>query len=145
VIRSGRRRLAHGIGEEKPACQDASGCPTNPYLALPDLQEKFMNSRTLKTLSLAAAALVAFASPAMAAGFIESQEVLAKVRPGTTNAKELEALLGAPLRRYTLRASGHQAWEWEALEFSKRVTISITIGTDGIVRDLQRIRLDVGA
>jgi hypothetical protein len=128
------------------ACQDASGCPTNPYLALPDREEKFMNSRTLRTaLSLAAVALAAFAPPVMAAGFIESQEVLAKVRPGKTDAKEFEALLGAPLRKYALRASGNQAWEWEALEFSKRITISITIGTDGVVRDVQRIRLDVGA
>jgi hypothetical protein len=109
----------------------------------PIRKEKFMKARVWTALSLAAAAVLAVASPAMAQGFILSQEVLAKVRPGTTDTKELQALLGAPLRKYTLRASGNEAWEWEALEFSKSITISITIA-NGVVRDIQRIRIDGG-
>ena len=102
-----------------------------------------MKTRTWAAASLAAAAVLALASPALAAGLIQSQEVLAKVRPGTTDTKELQALLGAPLRKYTVRATGYEAWEWEALESSKRVTISITIA-NGVVRDVQRIRMDGG-
>lgn len=85
------------------------------------------------------------ASPAtFGDGYIPSGEVLSRIRPGATTSQQLRELLGAPLRVLRFPASGLEAWEYEMQEYSKRVTISISVGANGVVRDIQRIRQDGG-
>jgi outer membrane protein assembly factor BamE (lipoprotein component of BamABCDE complex) len=106
-------------------------------------KEQRMKARSLVLIPLAAAAILA-AAPARAAGYIDSPQQLAQVRAGSTTARELEQLLGAPLRKLSFPARGVDAWEYEISEGSKRAIISISIGRDGVVRELLRIRLDQG-
>jgi hypothetical protein len=73
-------------------------------------------------------------------GHIDSPENLAKIIVGTTNAQQVQELLGTPLRTMKFPALGLQAMEYEMRDYSDYIIVSISIGNDGIVRGVMRIR-----
>jgi len=68
---------------------------------------------------------------------LASLEPLSKIQPGVTTAAQVRELLGTPAR--VLRFPARNV---EALEYLSRgtLTISITIGADGKVVDIQRFQ-----
>jgi hypothetical protein len=91
--------------------------------------------KTCKTLLLAA--LLAWHAGALAHGLLASLEPVARIQPGATTAAQVRELLGAPAR--VLRFRGAEVIEYDAFDFNTPIAISITIGADGKVRDVQRI------
>ena len=77
------------------------------------------------------------ALPALAAGYIDSNEKVAQIRAGTTTSKDLESAYGAPLRK--LRFGQQEVWEYEAPDSGgRRSVVSITL-EGGVVRSVARI------
>jgi hypothetical protein len=90
----------------------------------------------MKLKLLIALIAAATALPAFAAGYIDSNEKVAQIRAGTT-AKELEGMVGAPLRK--LRFGQKEVWEYEAADSgSRRSIISITL-EGGVVKSVARM------
>lgn len=94
-------------------------------------------------IAVAAAAVLSASLGAAAAGYIDSADKVAQVRSGATTAKQLEEMFGAPLRK--LRFGQREVWEYEAPDGGRRVVISISLGANGVVQDIARIRQDGGA
>lgn len=90
----------------------------------------------MKLKSLIATLAFATALPALAAGYIDSNEKVAQIRPGTTT-KDLESLAGAPLRK--LRFGQQEVWEYEVADSgSRRSVLSITL-EGGVVKSVTRV------
>ena len=92
-------------------------------------------TKSLSTLLLAA--LLGWHLGALAHGQLVSLDPVARIQPGVTTAAEVRQLLGVPAR--VLRFRGIEALEYEAFDFNTPITVSVTIGADGKVRDVQRI------
>ena len=95
---------------------------------------KTSSSRFILAIS---AALLAFAGPSFADGFLKSPELLEKIRPGVTTAQEVRQLLGVPANVMHFPSQGYDAMQYGTYN---RVVISIAIGADGKVRDVQTLR-----
>jgi outer membrane protein assembly factor BamE (lipoprotein component of BamABCDE complex) len=87
-----------------------------------------------------AAALLAISPLALGGGHLTSTENVDKIRPGVTSAQQLQDLLGAPLRKMHFQATGLDAWEYEYRDYSDTVVLSISIGSDGVVRNVAHLR-----
>ena len=87
-----------------------------------------------------AAVLLGLAGTAWAQGYLLSLEPLRNIQPGVTTAQQVRALLGAPARTLRFPGRGIEAMEYDARDYG-RIVISIAIGADGKVRDVQRIGL----
>jgi len=87
--------------------------------------------------SLLLAVLLAWSAGTLAHGLLTSLEPVARIQPGVTTAAQVRELLGAPAR--VLRFRGAEVLEYDAFDFNTPIAISITIGADGKVRDVQRI------
>jgi hypothetical protein len=92
----------------------------------------------LKRMFLLSTVLLAW-SGAAPAQVLTSLEPLDRIRPGVTKADEVRSLLGAPAR--TQRFRGIETMEYDARAFGQRINVSIAIGSDGTVRDIQRLQL----
>ena len=90
-----------------------------------------------RTLLLAmSAVLLAWGGSSYAArGFIDSLALLDQIRPGVTTAEEVTKLLGPPANIMKFPKQGFDSWEYDSYD---RLKISISIGTDGKVRDVVR-------
>jgi len=92
-----------------------------------------------------AAALLAAATMggawAQRGGRIDSLDRLAQIKPGVTTVQQVREMFGPPARTLTLRGKGLQALEYEANDYSDLLVISISYGSDGIVREVLRLRL----
>jgi outer membrane protein assembly factor BamE (lipoprotein component of BamABCDE complex) len=89
--------------------------------------------------------LVAFAAlsllssaPAFARGFIQSPELLDRIRPGVTTAAEVEQILGAPANRSSFPRLDLTSMDYVMKVWSDTYDIGVMIGKDGVVRELQR-------
>ena len=89
--------------------------------------------------SVLTAVLLAW-SGAAPAQVLASLDPLDRIRPGVTKADEVRSLLGAPARHLRFPARGIEAMEYDARAFGQRITVSIAIGSDGTVRDIQRLQ-----
>jgi hypothetical protein len=90
----------------------------------------------MKMKLIIASIAVAAALPALAAGYIDSNEKVARIRAGTTT-KDLESLAGAPLRK--LRFGQQEVWEYEVADSgSRRSVLSITL-EGGVVKSVTRV------
>ena len=98
-----------------------------------------MKASKLLLASLSSAMLLAW-SGGSTAQVLASLEPLDKIRPGVTKAQEVRELLGAPARTLRFPARGIEAMEYDARAFGQRITVSITIGSDGTVRDILRLQ-----
>jgi hypothetical protein len=91
-----------------------------------------------------AAALLAAAAMGgawAAGGRIEDLDKVAQIRPGVTTVQQVRDMFGPPARTLTLRAKGLQAMEYDARDYSDLLVISISYGSDGIVREVLRLRV----
>ena len=98
----------------------------------------------LKGALLLAAVLLA-CSGASHAQVLASLDPVDKIRPGVTKADEVRALLGAPARTLRFPSRGIEAMEYDARAFGQRITVSISIGSDGTVRDIHRLQQSGGS
>ena len=89
---------------------------------------------------LAASLAMLVAGGAFASGRIESLDLLDKIRPGVTTAQQVRELFGPPARTLSFPARGLQALEYEARDYSNSLVISISFGSDGVVREVMRLR-----
>jgi hypothetical protein len=90
-------------------------------------------------VALAATALLA-AAPAFARGFIVNPELLDKIKPGVTTAKEVEQILGPEASRSDFTRLGEIYMNYSTRIWSDWYDIGVLIGTDGIVRDVQKFK-----
>ena len=89
--------------------------------------------------------LVAFAAlallsavPAFARGFIQSPELLDKIRPGVTTAQEVEQILGAPANRSAFPRLELTSMDYVMKVWTDTYDVGVMIGKDGVVREVQR-------
>jgi len=86
---------------------------------------------------------VFFAGGAFAAGGgrIDSLASLDKIRPGVTTVAEVREMFGAPARGpMSFPKRGVDAIEYDANDYGDRYVISISYGSDGIVRQVLKLR-----
>ena len=91
--------------------------------------------------ALAAIALLLAGGSAFALGFIQSPELLDKIKIGVTTEKEVEQILGPPANRSHFPRLGLTSMDYEIAGdmWKNRIDIGVMIGNDGIVRDIQRV------
>ena len=89
-----------------------------------------------------AASLAAFCTSSVlaAGGYIDSLGALDGIRNGTTTTQQVRDLLGQPLNIMRFPARGIQVLEYEGRGEGGRVLVSITVGDDGVVREVLRRR-----
>jgi hypothetical protein len=90
---------------------------------------------------LVAIVLLVSAGPAFALGFIQSPQLLDKIRIGVTTAQEVEQILGPPAGRSHFPKLNRTSMDYTiAGDMGKnRDDVGIIIDDSGIVRDIQRI------
>ena len=91
------------------------------------------------------AVLVLAWSGAYAAGFIMNPNLLDRIKPGVTTAKEVEEILGPPRSRSDFSRLGLVSMDYELREWTDWFDVGVMIGKDGIVRDVQKIMRYRGA
>jgi hypothetical protein len=101
-----------------------------------------VSSRTM-TRRRFVAALAGFlllpAGPAFARGFIQSPELLGKIKPGVTTAQEVEAILGPPANRSEFPKLGLISMDYVMKVWTDTYDVGVMIGKDGVVHDVQKI------
>ena len=93
-----------------------------------------------KWLSATSLAMLFAGSALAGGGRVESLDLLDKIRPGVTTAQQVRELLGPPANTMPFPARGLDSLEYEARDYSDQLVISISIGSDGIVREVMRLR-----
>ena len=88
--------------------------------------------------ALAAIALLVIA-PALARGFIQSPELLDKIKPGMT-AQEVEAILGPPANRSEFPRLGLVSMDYTVIVWGDLYDVGVMLGKDGLVREVQKVR-----
>ena len=90
---------------------------------------------------MAAIALLLASGSALARGFIQSPELLDKIKIGVTTEKEVEQILGLPANRSHFPRLNLISMDYLiAAENGKdRIDVAVMIGNDGIVRDIQKV------
>ena len=97
--------------------------------------------RTANRIIAALAAIVLLAAaPAFARGLILNPELLDKIKPGVTTAKEVEQILGPPAGRSDFSRLGVVSMDYEMREWLDWFDIGVMIGRDDIVREVQKIK-----
>ncbi len=71
-------------------------------------------------------------------GYLSTGENIAKIQAGKTTGKEVEQLLGAPLRVVPDGRRGWDYWEYRVYEWPRR-KLWIGISGDGVVRDVVQL------
>jgi hypothetical protein len=102
--------------------------------------EKEKEMKLKKRLFVALLTLLSGGSALAEGGRVESIDLLGKIQPGITTSQQVRELLGPPARTMHFPARGLDALEYEARDFSERLIISISIGSDGVVREVMRLR-----
>jgi hypothetical protein len=104
-------------------------------------KEYDMKLRTWPTVAAVSLSLLCVSAMSFGAnGRIDAPENLARIIVGTTNAQQVQELLGTPLRTMKFPARGLQAMEYQMHDYSDWIIVSISIGNDGVVREVMRIR-----
>lgn len=97
-----------------------------------------MNLR--KWLSIAGLTLLLSSGALAGGGRVESLDLLAKIQPGVTTSQQVRELLGPPSQMMHFPAQGLDTLVYEARDYADRLLISISIGEDGVVRQVMRLR-----
>jgi len=100
-----------------------------------------MRTRNAIFSPLLAIVLLLACSSVIARGFIQSPELLDKIKIGVTTAQEVEQILGPPASRSDFPRVGLVSMDYTiAGDMGKnRVDVGIMIDKGGIVRDIQKI------
>jgi len=101
-----------------------------------------MKTRRGFVAALAAMALLLAGGPAFARGFIQNPELLDRIKIGVTTEKEVEQLLGPPAGRSHFPKLGLVSMDYTIAGdmYKNRVDVGVMIGSDGIVRDIQKVQ-----
>jgi outer membrane protein assembly factor BamE (lipoprotein component of BamABCDE complex) len=91
-------------------------------------------------IALFAATLLSAGGPAFGKGEITEPELLDMIKPGVTTAQQMTEILGPPWNVARFPARGVESWDYRLLAGGRNVDISIEVGSDGIVRNIQRIQ-----
>jgi hypothetical protein len=78
-------------------------------------------------------------APAFARGFIQSPELLDRIKPGVTTAQEVEQILGPPATRGRFPKLGLVSMDYFIRVWADTVDVSIMVGEDGVVREVQKM------
>jgi outer membrane protein assembly factor BamE (lipoprotein component of BamABCDE complex) len=97
-----------------------------------------MTIRGRITAALAAIVLLAGA-PAFARGFLQSPEILDKIKPGVTTAQDVEQILGPPANRSQFPRLGLVSMDYVTRVGTDVYDIGVMITKDGVVKEVQRI------
>ena len=100
-----------------------------------------MKSGKWYLIGLLATTLLFAAQASFGQGYLSSPDLADKVRPGVTTAQQVRELLGTPARTLRFPARGLEALEYDSHEYAKRVVVSISVGSDGVVRDVLKIQM----
>ena len=73
-------------------------------------------------------------------GRIESLDLLDKIKPGVTTAQQVREMFGPPARTMSFPRRGIDAIEYDAEDYGDCYVISISYGSDGVVREVMRLR-----
>lgn len=96
--------------------------------------------RLRKWLIAALAALFTGGAFAFGGGRIDSLASLDRIKPGVTTVQQVREMFGPPARSQSFPKRGIDAIEYEARDYTDRYIISISYGSDGIVREVLRMR-----
>ena len=89
---------------------------------------------------LAASLAMLFAGSAFAGGRFISVALLDKVHPGVTTEQQVRELLGQSVHIVDYPARGWHELEYEAHDYGDSLVIWISVGNDGIVREVARMK-----
>jgi hypothetical protein len=98
--------------------------------------------RRARWLAIAAALLTGpfFAGEPRAGGRFISLALLDNIRPGVTTEQQVRELLGQSVHIVDYPARGRHELEYEARDYGDPLVIWISVGNDGIVREVARMR-----
>lgn len=100
-----------------------------------------MTFRGKWVLAVVLAVFLATNVAAAGRGRIDSLESLDRIKPGVTTEQQVREMFGPPARGpMSFPRKGIEAIEYDATEFGTALIISISYGSDGIVRDVMRMR-----
>jgi hypothetical protein len=91
---------------------------------------------------LAAVLAAVFAGSVFAAGGgrIDSMASLGKITPGVTTVQQVREMFGPPAQNLKFPKRGYDAIQYDLDDFGDRYVISISYGSDGIVREVMKLR-----
>lgn len=89
--------------------------------------------------ALAAAMLSGNIAAQTASPYLTSSENLSKVQVGVTNATQVRALLGEPLRMTKDARRAWDGWQYRVLAYGQRNTLWISFSSDGVVREVVQL------
>jgi len=96
-----------------------------------------MRTRSGIMAALATVAVLVSA-PAFARGYIQDPSLLDKIKAGVTTSKEVEEILGPPASRSDFSRMGQISMNYSMQIWDGWYDVGVMIGTDGIVRDVQK-------
>jgi hypothetical protein len=86
-----------------------------------------------------AATVLLVGAPVFGAGYLQSPEVLDKIKPGVTTAQDVERLLGPPANRSNFPRLGLISMDYVMRVDTDIYDIGVMITRDGVVKEVQRI------
>lgn len=86
-----------------------------------------------------AAIVLLVGAPAFGRGFLQSPEILDRIKPGVTTAQEVEQILGPPANRSEFPRLGLVSMDYVTKVGTDTYDVGVMIGKDGVVHDVQRI------
>jgi outer membrane protein assembly factor BamE (lipoprotein component of BamABCDE complex) len=92
-----------------------------------------------RVIAALAAMVVLAAAPAFARGFIQSPELLDKIKPGVTTAQEVEQILGPPEKRSAFPRLEQTSMDYVMRDWGDIYDVGVIIRKDGVVREVQKI------
>lgn len=98
-----------------------------------------MRTRVQIVVALAAIVLLA-AAPAFARGYLQNPALLDQIKARVTTAQEVEQILGPPVSRSDFSRLGQISMNYSMQIWEDWYDVGVMIGTDGIVRDVQKIK-----
>ena len=80
------------------------------------------------------------AAAVLGGGYLQSPDLLDKIKPGVTTAKEVEEILGAPSNRAHFPARGLTSMDYQMMVWSDLYDVAVMIGDDGVVREVLKLK-----
>ena len=74
-----------------------------------------------------------------AQGYLQSPELLDKIKPGVTTAQEVEQILGRPANRSSFPRLELVSMDYVMRVWGETYDVGVMIGKDGVVREVQKV------
>ena len=98
-----------------------------------------MRTRKWVRLVLSAVALLTAGGLAFADGYIQSPELLDKIKIGVTTSQQVTEILGRPANVHQFPRRQVEAWDYTMRDGAKGVEVSIEIDSKGVVTNVQKL------